>query len=268
MFAETFECDAGVSGLVIKEEDWSITMSGEGSVPLDARIMEEAWAFRFAGKHESELIRKLYDDEDSSNLQEGSAEFEKLLAEAKAKDAVHREKAEAAFDAELKRAGLQPEPKVESIVYFFSGRAKMRVIECLQGDLKPGDEIEVTWKHIQRTISCPPVIPFKGECGWVFDSKLKNGAKVKLGHGFYSLEQGRTAKQKYLLGDTDAQGESTIKKVAAGFFILGMVAIGLSVYLWKFTNGVGGLGGVCSALDLFVAGLMISIVSGGVWLFL
>ena len=197
VLAETFECEAGIYGLVVKREDWVDGFPGEGSVLLDTKIIRDYWDLRGAPRHESELYRKLHHDQKFMDLKEDSEKFKALLKEARTKDVEHKEGVMEALAKELKRAGLAFDPETEVVIYFFSGKAKMRVIESLQGNLKKGDEIDVTWKHIQRRVSCPHVIPFLGPCGWIFDSTLKPGAKTDLGHGFYSLKEGRSAKAAF-----------------------------------------------------------------------
>ena len=194
VYTETYECEGGIYGLVVNSDDWSGGLSGEGSVLLDTKIIADSWDLRHPPRYEVELYKKMQRDNDFAHIKHESPEYEKLLKEAQAKDGAHKKRVLAALDKEHKRAGLNADPETEGVVYFFSGRAKMRVTETLQGDLKPGDEIEVTWKHVQRRISCPPIIPFKGKCGWVFNSKLQQGSKATLGHGFFSLEDGRKAK--------------------------------------------------------------------------
>ena len=102
-----------------------------------------------------------------------------------------------ALEDEYERVGLKWDPDTECIVHFYSGSAEMKILETFQGDLKVGDKIDVSWKSVHFRWSCPPILPFEGECGWIFEGSVKNGDQVALGHGFIEKKQARKALATY-----------------------------------------------------------------------
>lgn len=195
VWGEISGCEGGIHGLVVRQEDWSYSgLSSKGSVLLDGKVVSNAWDLRFGG---IPFRRALYSRPDENNPLKYQPPTEAELKAAQKKDAERAKKIRAALAAELKRAKLIYDPKTEMIVYFHVGKAKMRVLESLQGNLKAGDEIEVTWSIQDRT-SCPPIIPFNGKSVGVFPGKIEKGTTARVGHIFLDLDEAKKAKAVFL----------------------------------------------------------------------
>ena len=197
IYAETLEMESKLTGLVSKTEDWNFGISGKGSIEMNAEPFWASWNLHGVPMHQYRLFEQLRPEGKYAHIKEGSPEYKQLFKEAEQKDEEHKRQVEQDLEKEHKRVGLIADPETETISHFQSGKAKMRVIHCLQGDLKPGDIIEVTWKHVIVKRSCPHITPFVGKCGWSFGKKVQPGDQVDLGHAFFNLDQGLKAKDAY-----------------------------------------------------------------------
>ncbi len=92
--------------------------------------------------------------------------------------------------AEHKRAGLVPDPDSERIVYFFSGKAKIRVIQSLQG------ASQLAWKFVQHCVSCPPIFPFIGKYGWFFEFYASSRSKGRFRTWILQIRGGQDGKSE------------------------------------------------------------------------
>lgn len=189
IFATSSAVETTLSAKVVSKDGEPFSDSGEGATPISAKVFhahidaeQEA-----AGPN----VRALIDKYGIPNLPD------KKVEEAEKKDQERKKTLRKALEDEHKRVGLKWDPATECVVHFYSGSAEMKILETFQGDLKVGDKISVSWENVHFRWSCPPILPFEGECGWIFEGPIKNGDEVTLGHGFIERKQARGALAAY-----------------------------------------------------------------------
>ena len=177
ILAETVSLEESVFGQLVKESDYDddrpFWIPPGKSTELDRKTVEDFFFVEHVvPRHQANLYER-----DSSPSEEA-----KIAAETN--DAEEKAEIVESMEAHLTHKGLKEESETDFIVYFYSGRAKMKVIQSLKGGLKSGDEIEVTWDRIRMRIPCPPLRPVKGECGWVLNRSESGDGSYVLAHGF------------------------------------------------------------------------------------
>ncbi|MEM7699805.1 MAG: hypothetical protein AAF236_15530 [Verrucomicrobiota bacterium] len=198
VFALSTVVESNVSARVVKRNGPEASETSEGAVVITAEIFEAYIDSkrRAIGPNLEKLIEKygvenLPDDE---------------LKIAESDDEKWRERNREALESEYERVGLSWDPDTEYIEHSFSGKARMTILEVFEGTVETGSEIEVVWEKIRFRWSCPTILPFDGECGWIFEDPIEPGTKMPLGRGFHGSKDARKALAAYRSKGTSDRG--------------------------------------------------------------
>lgn len=177
IFAETIKLEESVFGQVMKKSDYDdvrpFWIPAGASTELDRKTVEEFFFVeKVVPRHQAKLFNK--NPNPSKEAQ----------AIAESKDAKEKAAIIEKMKAHLNLKGLKSGSEKDDIVYYYSGRAKMKVMKVLKGGLKVGEEIEVSWDRIRMRIPCPPLRPAKGKCGWILNKSKSGDGSYILAHGF------------------------------------------------------------------------------------
>jgi len=177
IFAKTVKLEESVFGQVMKDSDFDDDRPfwiplGE-SIELDQKTVED---FYFVQQVVPRHQAKLYQSVPNPSVEEKNA--------AENKDTKEKTEIIKSMKTHLIKQGLKKKSEKDHIVYYYSGRAKMKVMKSLKGSLKPGDEIEITWDRIRMRIPCPPLRPVKGKHGWILNKSESSNGSYVLAHGF------------------------------------------------------------------------------------
>lgn len=191
LHAESVLVKEKLYAMPLKEDEGFWVIREDDFVEVDPKIIMPAvlvdrYGFR---DHERELYRKSGPD--------GPKPPDEKLATAKRKDQDYVKKVMEARKREFMRVGLKPDLEIERVMYYKSGEAKMKVIECLDGNLKKGDEITVFWKNLRVKQTCPHLTPSGlGKHGVVIEGEVKNGQRVALSSGFLNVKEAYKIKKE------------------------------------------------------------------------
>ena len=145
---------------------------GEG-VKLDKKTVEDYYySDQMVPPHQA----KLYDTDPNPSKEDRMA--------AEAKDAEEKAQAVERMKALLLAKNLKKKSEGDYIVYYYSGRAKMKVIECLKGGLEPGEVITVSWDRVMMKTTCPVSRPDKGTSGWILNRGDSESSSYTLTNSF------------------------------------------------------------------------------------